>query len=582
MPHAIYLGGDSYPGDAHCEEQVVSELNRSLGLTFTRQSELLPTETEAAKNWLTLASRYEHIQKKLNELSDNEIIILIGRSSGSRVATSFASTQSQRSNLPDSNIAAIVCFAYPFRVPHQKIEPSRFAHLADINIPTLIIQGTKDEYGGADVHNNYALSPAVEFLLVEADHGVNLSADEWEKTFQYITIFLTKAVYQFRTKRAEKQALEKKYVRKRSVYYFGGIDTKEAKNHYLKYLSYAQRDKKQKFKSVNVTPLQWQPNQTFWDITVSSIGQNNENVVTDTLYQLFECDDVACPHLTGINTSRWDQIKQSLKTFDITRSLLTIFNPNKRIKNKESDRRDSLFKRTAQNLQPELEARIRLQAQRLIARMQSNSNEETVLIGHEVGGILAVQCLIKAWELNPAIFTQKSKVYLLTFGLNTELAKLMPETERFISHLGELKLATELKHIDIENNIDARTNGSNHGMTDSESDLFVSNKYDYFDITAGPETFSEIFSIKLLPEIPESFDPTTYLKLNPDVALQNLDPVWHWQHYGALENRPHHMNLPFGFNANTYLELNPDVAAAGMEADYHYIFHGERENRAFI
>lgn len=63
MPHAIYLGGDSYPADAHCEEQVVSELNRSLGLVFTRQSELLPTETEAAKNWLTLASRYEHIQK---------------------------------------------------------------------------------------------------------------------------------------------------------------------------------------------------------------------------------------------------------------------------------------------------------------------------------------------------------------------------------------------------------------------------------------------------------------------------------------------------------------------------------------
>lgn len=446
----------------------------------------------------------------------------------------------------------------------------------------MIIQGTKDEYGGADVHNNYALSPAVEFLLVEGDHGVNLSADEWEKTFQYITIFLTKAIHQFKTKRAETQALEKKYVRKRSVYYFGGVDAKEAENHYLKYLSYAHRDKKQKFKNVNVTPLQWQPNQTFWDITVNSIGQNNENLVTDTSYQFFEWDDVACPHLTGVNTSRWDQIKQSLKTFGPIRPLLTVLNPNKRIEDKESDRRDSLFKRMAQDLQPELEAGIHLQAHRLIARMQSDSNEDTVLIGHETGGILAVHCLIKAWELNPAIFTQKSKVYLLTFGLNTQLAKLMPETEKFSRLLGELKLATGLKHIDIENINDARTSGTKYEVTDPEIDLFVNIKHDYFDITAGPETFSEIFTIKLLPEIPESFDPTTYLKLNPDVAQQNLDPVWHWQHYGALENRPHHMNLPFGFNANTYLELNPDVAAAGMEAGYHYIFHGERENRAFF
>ena len=179
MPHALYLGGDSYPDDAHCEEQVIGELTRRLGLTFTRQSELLPTNTEVQKNWRAPESRFEQIEQAVARLPKNETIILIGRSSGSRIATQFAHAKSTPAESPHtaptfSNIAAVIGFAYPFRSPGQKIEPTRFEHLAEISIPTLIIQGTRDRYGGAEATDNYELSPSVELLIVEGDHSVNL------------------------------------------------------------------------------------------------------------------------------------------------------------------------------------------------------------------------------------------------------------------------------------------------------------------------------------------------------------------------------------------------------------------------
>jgi predicted alpha/beta-hydrolase family hydrolase len=211
MPHALYLGGDSYPDDAHCEEQVISELTRRLGLTFTRQSELMPTDTEVKKNWRSPESRFEQIEQAIARLPKNETIILIGRSSGSRIATQFAHAKSTPAESPHtaptfSNIAAVISFAYPFRSPGQKIEPERFEHLADIATPTLIIQGNRDEYGGAKDADNYLLSPSVELLSVEGDHGVNLSAEDWEKTFKQIVIFLISTAQQHKAKRDEHRA----------------------------------------------------------------------------------------------------------------------------------------------------------------------------------------------------------------------------------------------------------------------------------------------------------------------------------------------------------------------------------------
>lgn len=91
----------------------------------------------------------------------------------------------------DSNIFGIICFGYPFKHPDKGEERYRTKFLKDIKKPFLVIQGTKDEYGGADVQNRYKLSPYIEFEFVEATHEYeNLSGDDWARVAYRIECFL--------------------------------------------------------------------------------------------------------------------------------------------------------------------------------------------------------------------------------------------------------------------------------------------------------------------------------------------------------------------------------------------------------
>jgi predicted alpha/beta-hydrolase family hydrolase len=621
MPHFLYLGGDSYPGDAHCEEQVISELTHRLGLTFTRQSEMMPADPEEQKNWLVLSSRYEQIQNRLEALSDKETIILIGRSSGSRVATSFAYRNSTRSNpistKPISNnIAAMICFAYPFRAPHQKIDPSRFAHLADITIPTLIIQGTRDEYGAAEVIDNYALSPSVEMLLVDGDHGVNLSAEDWEKTFQHITQFLTKAVHQYKTKRAQTLSRNSQKVFNRCVYYFGDGGSGQAKHHYASYLTHAHTHphahNQKKSNLAAITPLQWQPDQTFWDIQTRTPEGDNPLIVTLTNYHFVEWSDMA--HSFGMKKPAHQ--RQSIQRFtegitDFFKSI--IFKDNKKHSDSEQERQEKRFiARLIVGQESEQDNRIAQQATELISRMQTQADQEILLIGEGVGSVLAAKSLMQAYEIYPALFEQKTKINLLTVNLKSLLSNQVTEADKgdadkvdavnveaakFRNAFDKLKQTEDLQHVDVDlhpqsditsfalpkniNALNANSNFNNDSDSDNDSDISEDTEYNYLDITAGSERFSKIFSLKTLPEIPDDFDPADYLALNPDVAQRGLEPIWHWQHHGAREKRPYQTKLPLGFDADTYLNLNPDVAASGMDAAQHYILHGFEENRRF-
>lgn len=87
-------------------------------------------------------------------------------------------------------VGAVICFAYPFRNPRSVLEPSRFAHLAHITAPTLILQGIRDSYGAMDITENYALSPAVTVRFVDTDHDFNLSPREWDVAAQKVMDFL--------------------------------------------------------------------------------------------------------------------------------------------------------------------------------------------------------------------------------------------------------------------------------------------------------------------------------------------------------------------------------------------------------
>lgn len=99
--------------------------------------------------------------------------IVIGRSSGARVASLFAAS--------GAPVSALICLGYPFRHPKRPDEPERYSHLARIATPTLILQGVSDPYGGLDIVQRYKLSAAVTVRFFDCSHDFSVPADEWDR-----------------------------------------------------------------------------------------------------------------------------------------------------------------------------------------------------------------------------------------------------------------------------------------------------------------------------------------------------------------------------------------------------------------
>jgi predicted alpha/beta-hydrolase family hydrolase len=90
-----------------------------------------------------------------------------GKSLGGRIASMIADEVGAR---------ALVCFGYPFHPPGQ---PSklRTKHLETLGTPALILQGTRDAFGGRDEVAGYGLSPAIRVEWLEGgDHSLKPSA----------------------------------------------------------------------------------------------------------------------------------------------------------------------------------------------------------------------------------------------------------------------------------------------------------------------------------------------------------------------------------------------------------------------
>lgn len=107
-------------------------------------------------------------------------VVLLGRSAGARVVSLFAARRT---------VGAVVCLSYPFRMPNRRLEPERFVHLADIAVPTLIVQGSHDEYGGLDVTEHYALSTSISLRLIDGDHALAQSAARLDAAAPLIRAF---------------------------------------------------------------------------------------------------------------------------------------------------------------------------------------------------------------------------------------------------------------------------------------------------------------------------------------------------------------------------------------------------------
>lgn len=88
-----------------------------------------------------------------------------GKSMGGRVASMVADDLHA-----SGKIAGLLCLGYPFH-PIGKPAQLRTAHLAEMKTPTLIVQGTRDQFGNKDEVADYKLSDKIEILWLEdGDH----------------------------------------------------------------------------------------------------------------------------------------------------------------------------------------------------------------------------------------------------------------------------------------------------------------------------------------------------------------------------------------------------------------------------
>jgi len=89
-----------------------------------------------------------------------------GKSMGGRIASMIAD---------QAGVRGLVCLGYPFRPPgaDPSVAARRTAHLRDLRTPTLIVQGTRDSFGGPDEVAGYALSPRIRVHWIEdGDHSL--------------------------------------------------------------------------------------------------------------------------------------------------------------------------------------------------------------------------------------------------------------------------------------------------------------------------------------------------------------------------------------------------------------------------
>jgi hypothetical protein len=94
-------------------------------------------------------------------------LVIGGKSMGGRAASMVADELHAA-----GKIAGLLCLGYPFHPP-AKPQQLRTRHLADLKTPTLICQGTRDEFGTRDEVGGYTLSKAIELLWLEdGDHDL--------------------------------------------------------------------------------------------------------------------------------------------------------------------------------------------------------------------------------------------------------------------------------------------------------------------------------------------------------------------------------------------------------------------------
>jgi predicted alpha/beta-hydrolase family hydrolase len=105
-------------------------------------------------------------------------VFIGGKSMGGRMATHVAAAPDLwPPSVPP--LAGVVVFGYPLNPPGgpSKRSPDRVSHLARIAVPLLVVQGTRDTFGGPDVIRE-AMPNATVHAVAGADHSPAVKYDQ--------------------------------------------------------------------------------------------------------------------------------------------------------------------------------------------------------------------------------------------------------------------------------------------------------------------------------------------------------------------------------------------------------------------
>jgi predicted alpha/beta-hydrolase family hydrolase len=112
-----------------------------------------------------------------------------GKSMGGRMATHLAAAADAWP--PDAGpLHGVIVFGYPLNPPGgpSKRSPDRVSHLARINVPMLVVQGTRDTFGGPDAIRA-AMPSAQVHPLAGADHSPasKFDQDVWDRVAAFVS-----------------------------------------------------------------------------------------------------------------------------------------------------------------------------------------------------------------------------------------------------------------------------------------------------------------------------------------------------------------------------------------------------------
>jgi predicted alpha/beta-hydrolase family hydrolase len=112
-----------------------------------------------------------------------------GKSMGGRMATHLAAAHDQWPAAAPP-LAGVIVFGYPLNPPGgpSKRSPDRVSHLARIRVPTLIVQGTRDAFGGPEAIAQ-AMPQAQVHALAGADHSpaARFDHDVWGRVAAFVS-----------------------------------------------------------------------------------------------------------------------------------------------------------------------------------------------------------------------------------------------------------------------------------------------------------------------------------------------------------------------------------------------------------